>query len=525
MTRFLVIKHRGWMAAALSTLWVSGGGCAADSAIGKLPRMKEIPVALVRPVWDQNAHPFVGAAAIDVDGNDKFEVFVGGTQNQPDVLLSDENGALVNREPGTGLSKPNATTYGVTAIDMDGDGRTDLVVARNDGVSVYLNKGNRHFEERKIPLQLPSHGVPFQASVADIDHDGFPDLYISNFVEFASFRSATYNDPSHAKLNIMLHNNGDMTFRDITASSGTAGTQNTFTSAFVDLDNDGWQDLVVANNTGEVEIFRNLHNLTFEKVASVSKLGFWMGLAIGDIDKDGRQDLFFPNVGHSIPEFLTRGDLRSGQEHTHDWLLLHNNGDFQFKDVTQQYGLDDEGFGWGGVLEDIGSTGDLNLLVAENYIKWPIHKWFKLRGRAFGLVAEKGQLKYRDLPELGLANEHYGQSCVIVDLDGDGRQDFMWINMEGPTRAFLNQSKGNYLTIKVPTDVRYLGARIRLDLPDGSSYTREVISNQGFMTGQNPEYSFGLGSQTRVTQVVIHMPDGKTRFIKNPAINQKISLD
>lgn len=517
------MKRTSFVAAPLAVLLLALGGEAFAADAPPTP-FQEIPVDFVRPDWDHKAHPFGGAAAIDVDGEGHYEVFVGGTQDTRDALLAFDHGRLVNREPGTGLSVAGATTYGVTAVDMDGDGRTDLVVARNDGVTIYLNKGGRHFEAVTVPLNLPPDAVPFQVAVADIDHDGHPDLYVSNFVAFASFRTATFNDPSHAKANILLHNNGDMTFTDITATSGTAGSQNTFCATFVDLDNDGWQELVVANNTGEVEIFRNRHDLTFEKVASVSRLGFWMGVGVGDIDKDGNQDLFFPNVGDSIPEFLTDGDLHAGQVHTHDWLLLHNDGHFHFTDVTRQYGLDDEGFGWGGVFEDLTGSGELGLYVAENYIKWPVHKLFKLGGRAFAPVKEDGQLKYRDHGELGLENRHYGQSTVIVDLDGDGRQDFLWINMEGPTRAFLNTSSGNRITVKVPTNARYLGARIRVETPAGPSYTREVIASQGFMTGQTPEYTFGLGQATAVAQVVIDMPDGSRQIIKDPAINGKIVL-
>jgi enediyne biosynthesis protein E4 len=519
------MKRPTWLAAAMAAAFFCVVSCtAADTSAVHVNRFQEIPVDFVRPAWDHKKHPFTGAAAIDVDGNGKYEVFIGGTQETLDALLSYQNGRLVNREPGTGLSMPGATTYGVTAIDMDGDGRTDLVIARDDGVYIYLNKGNRHFEQHKVPVNLPAHAVPFQVAVADIDHDGHPDLYISDFVEFASFRTATFNDPVHAKRNVMLHNNGDMTFTDITASSGTAGTQNTFSSTFVDLDNDGWQDLVVANNTGEVEIFRNKHDLTFEKIASVSRLGFWMGVGVGDIDKDGYQDLFFPNVGTSIPEFLTKGDLHSDQVHTHDWLLLHNDGKFHFTDVTRKYGLDNEAFGWGGIFEDTTSSGQLDLFVAENYIKWPVHKYLKLKARAFVAELEKGQLKYRNRPDLGLENPYFGQSSVIVDLDGDGRQDFLWINMEGPTRAFLNKATGDYITVKVPTSVRYLGARIHVETPTGRSYTREVIASQGFMTGQIPEYSFGLGRDTVVKQVVVDMPDGTTQVIKDPKVNSKVVL-
>ena len=158
------------------------------------------------------------------------------------------------------------------------------------------------------------NSVPLSVAVSDIDHDGDGDLYISVFVDFPSFRSATYNDPTHAKENRMLLNNGDFTFTDITASSGAAGKQNTFLSVFADLDADGWQDLVVAQNTGEVEIFRNMKDRTFQSIATKSGYGFWMGVAVGDIDNDGDQDLFFSNVGQSIPTFLTAGDIRDDQQ-------------------------------------------------------------------------------------------------------------------------------------------------------------------------------------------------------------------
>ncbi len=94
-------------------------------------------------------------------------------------------------------------------------------------------------------------------SISDIDSDGHPDLYVSAFISFPAFRSATFNDPTHAKLNVMLRNNGDLTFTDITAQSNTAGMNNTFHTVFADLDNDRDPDMILSQNTGEIEIFEN----------------------------------------------------------------------------------------------------------------------------------------------------------------------------------------------------------------------------------------------------------------------------
>lgn len=498
------------------------GACASQTGDAAAPApFKPVPAAFTH-AWNKATHPFSGAAVIDVDGDGKFEVFVGGGEGQRDALLSYRDGRLVDVEPGTGLSN-NAATYGATAIDMDGDGDTDLIVARNDGVYLYLNDRGR-FSARRIAVDLPANAVPFSVAVSDIDHDGDGDLYVSVFVDFPSFRSAVYNDRAHAKANRLLLNNGDLTFTDITAASGTAGKQNTFLSVFVDLDNDGWQDLVVAQNTGEIELFRNMKDRSFQSIASKSGYGFWMGLAVGDIDNDGDQDLFFSNVGGSIPAFLTTGDIREDQRHNLEWLLLRNDGGLRFTDVTRDYGLTGEGFAWGAVFEDLDLDGRLDLLVAQNYIKWPVHKLFKLAGLSTLQRTENGVSAFQRAPALGLENRFYGQSPLIVDLDGDGRQDVVWLNMDGPLRAFLNTSTANHVTFVMPDDVAALGTRIRVETDLGRSYTREVVASTGMLTDQTPELAFGLGNLEKVLRVVIRRPDGRTEQIPPPPVNRKTPI-
>jgi enediyne biosynthesis protein E4 len=513
--------HR-WGMPSLMTGLLLLSSCASGSATLSPPTpFTPVPVDFTH-TWAKGTHPFTGAAVIDVDGDGTLEIFVGGGAGQPDALLSYRNGRLVNVEPDTGLSK-DSTTYGCTAIDLDADGDTDLLVAREDGVFLYLNDSGR-FQERRIPVDLPVDSVPFSVAVADIDHDGDGDLYVSVFVNAKTFRSATFNDPTHAKPNRMLLNNGDLTFTDITASSGTTSKQNTFLSVFVDLDSDGWQDLVVSQNTGAVEIFRNMKNRTFQPIALSTVFGFWMGLAVGDIDKDGDQDLFFTNVGRSIPLFLTTGDLRKDQRHTHDWMLLRNDGNFHFTDVTDAYGLSGEGFAWGAVFEDLNLDGQLDLLVAQNYIKWPVHKFLKLSGRTALQSTEFGMPVFQHSPALGLENPYFGQAPVIVDLNGDGKQDLLWLNIDGPARAFLNTTRANYLTIALPDTVAALGTRITIETDKGKSDTRAVIGTVGMLTDQSPEFSFGLSDHERVTRAVIQRPDGQTEVIEAPPINTKFRL-
>ena len=472
--------------------------------------------------WVKSVHPFLGAAVIDVDNDGRFEIFVGGGEGSPDGLFRYRDGAFHNVIEATGLSSDTAT-YGAKAIDMDADGDTDMVIARNDGVYLYLNDGSGSFSRHNIPVSLPANSAPFDVAIGDIDRDGDADLYVSVFVEFPSFMSATFNDPDHAKTNRMLLNQGDNTFVDVTEQTGVAGAANTFCAVFTDLDLDGWQDLVVAQNTWQVEIFRNLGDLHFSSIPTNTGYGFWMGVGVGDIDSDGDQDLYFPNVGTSIPEFLTRGDIREDQRHTHDWALLRNDGNMRFSDITVASGLDGEGFAWGGVFEDVDLDGNLDLFVAQNYIKWPFHKLSKLSKLSGKTSLQGANTVFRDAPELGLENRNYGQSSLIVDFDGDGYQDYLWTNMDGPLRAFRRTSGGDYLTVMLSDNVENLGARTRLMTNRGESHVREIVQGEGYMTDQSPERTFAIGGRS-VEAIVVTWPDGHVERVTAPARNSKVMV-
>ncbi len=513
-------KTRAWLAAVGV---VAGCTDPAPPPGLDIPVFEEIPV-LFDHRWADGSHPFSGAAAIDVDMDGAFEIFVGGGRGQADALLTLNNGRLVDFISDTGLSESSVATHGATAIDLNDDGLTDLIVAREDGVHIYYREGD-HFRAQELPLNLDSHSVPFAVTVADFDRDGDGDLYVSAFVSFPEFKSATYNEPEHAKSNRLLRNEGDGTFIDVTEQAGVGASQNTFLSVFVDLDADTWPDLVVSQNTGQVEFYRNNHDGSFSRRTIAIGYGFWMGMAVGDIDKDGDPDLLFSNVGKSIPKFLTRGDLRDDQAHDLEWALLKNNGDFELQNVTAEYGLAKLGFGWGAVFEDLNLDGHLDLLAAQNYIKWPLHKLTRLPGVTALQATQDGQARFFQAAGLGLQNKYFAQSPLVADLDGDGRQDLLWLNMNGPMRAFLNRSDSHFLTVSMADTVTNQGVRLRLETADGTSYARELLSGVGLMTDQTPDLSFGLGDTNEVQVVTATWPDGTVITMASPPIDTVIRID
>jgi hypothetical protein len=481
-----------------------------------LPRFEELPVDFAHR-WDRaTSHHLTGAAVLDVDGDGRQEIFAGCGAGQPDALLSLRDGRLTDRIAGTGLESQGAT-YGSCASDLDADGDVDLIVARNDGLTLHVREGGV-FRTRRLPVELPEHSVPLAVAVSDIDHDGDGDLYVSVFVDFPHFVPATFNVAEHAKANRLLRNDGALRFTDVT-DDGTASRQNTFTSLFVDLDGDRYQDLVVAQNTGQVEILRNTRDGHFAAVPVASGYGFWMGVAAGDYDGDGDQDLFFTNVGESFPAFVVKGDRRDDQPYNGGWLLLRNEGGFRFRDATHEAGLGGFGFAWGAVFEDVNLDGRLDLLVSQNYVKWPVHRWFKFPGK----VLLGDGLEFR--PAASIAeNPAFGNSPVIADLDGDGRPDLFWLNNDGPSRAYLNRSPGNRVTVVMPDAVASQGARVWLE-GGGARYSREVASASGLGADQSPGLVFGLGDAMRADRLVISWQDGRTTRIDDPPVNRPLRVE
>jgi hypothetical protein len=115
----------------------------------------------------------------------------------------------------------------------------------------------------------------------------------------------------------------------------------------------------------------------------------------------------------------------------------------------------------------------------QNYIKWPIHKLLKLSGRTYLQSTENDTHTFQHTPSLQMDNRYFGQSPLIVDMNGDGRHDLLRINMDGPVRAFLNTSAANYIAIVVPDMVSTLGTRISMETDKGRSYTRVVMGSVG----------------------------------------------
>jgi hypothetical protein len=492
-----------------------------EGSVDGVAHFSEVPVEFTHH-HDGPTFPFVGAAVIDSNNDGTYELFVGGGLGQDDALLTYQDGSFVNIIEGTGLSD-TAATHGTVSLDINKDGQVDMIIARSDGLALYTNNEGV-FTKQDIPVQLEEDAIILSAAPADINNDGFVDLYLSTMPEPPKFKSLTFNDAEHGKANVLLLNNGDNTFTDITKESGTYIDENTFLSAFVDLDHDNLLDLVVSSNTDTIHLFKNIDGTHFEEAPAPTGHGAWMGLALADYDNDGDTDLFFSNMARFVPKFLLATDLTDDQELDTDWALIENTGDFTFKNINTQKGLINKEFSWGATFTDLNVDGRLDLIVAENYIKWWAHKIRKAPGRVY-VQNEEGNLQ-SVTKQSGLENYHFGSSPIRWDFDQDGREDVVWINMNGPVRALRNDGvENNYLKVRVLDSLDAIGARITVEKSDGTSTSRQVVAGTGFMTDQSPELVFGLGDNADFVTVTTQWINGTTSIQESVPANSVLSLN
>ena len=463
-----------------------------------------------------------GGSLIDVDNNGVDEVFVCGGDGQEDGLMFYENGKFKDKIGVTGLSNI-INCYGSFVADANNDKFSDIFVAREDGVYQYLNNKNGTFLATKININFEPNTVPVNISGGDIDNDGILDLYISTFSTAAVLKNTQFNNDSHARANILLSGQKDGQFKDITNESGAFYDENTFITSFVDLNNDGLQDIVIAPDTSRMVIFKNLGNQKFTKLEPISENGFWMGLALGDIDNDGDVDIFSTNVGNTIPTNFLRGDLGSDEVLDPKWRMLRNDGNFKFTDITTESKLDNYEFAWGALFEDFNLDGQLDLSVMENYIKWPAHNINKLSGRFF--VGTKAGVFQPTTKDSGVENFNYGMTPLTSDFNKDGYPDLINLNLDGKAKAFINNGGENKsMTIEIPTAAKYIDAKITISLDDNKVIHRQFTPSQGLSASQSNKIIIPLAKDHNITFISVKLSNGEMQVFENPKVGEVVKL-
>ncbi len=340
-----------------------------------------------------------GVAVADVDGDGCEDVFLAGS---PDAVLYRNrcDGTFVDVTVESGIPRPYpAVATGVLFFDYDNDGRPDLfVAAAKGGDRLFHNTGGGHFVDVTAAAGVPPGRWGSMAAAADYDRDGYLDLYVLRMGD----QEATVPRPNYAATNgvpgTLLHNNGNGTFTDVTGRAHVENGGWGMAAAWGDYDGDGWPDLYVANEFGRNRLYHNERDGTFTERAEAAGVvdgGAGMGVAWGDVDGDGRLDLFVSNMHANSawalfhPDFpapipwryrllgLFTAEVQRRSDDIIDCLtrgstLYHNNGNGTFTDVSDAAGVRDAQWGWAAEFLDYDNDGRLDLYSVNGFITGPL---------------------------------------------------------------------------------------------------------------------------------------------------------
>ncbi|MFN0129765.1 MAG: FG-GAP repeat domain-containing protein [Verrucomicrobiales bacterium] len=331
-----------------------------------------------------------GIALGDADGDGHDDLYVcdgGGLPNRLYLQNPDATTRDVSAEAGVDwLEASRAALF----VDLDNDGDQDLVVATVALILVMENDGQARFS---LHGGIPGMSDPHSLSAADFDGDGTLDLFVCNYGArataggergFEARAPVPFNDAKNGGRNALFRNNGALRFSDVTVETGlTAGGDRwSFAAAWEDFDNDGDQDLYIANDFGRNNLFRN-DGGKFTDIASaagVEDISSGMSVDWGDANRDGRMDIYVGNMFSSAGGRIAyqRQFGKNNPEAAPDFqrmargnTLFHGDSDGTFRDASESSGVTVGLWAWSSLFADINNDGWQDFVVTNGYMTNP----------------------------------------------------------------------------------------------------------------------------------------------------------
>jgi tetratricopeptide (TPR) repeat protein len=514
-----------------------------------------------------------GISVADIDGDGFDDLYVCQPAGLPNRLFRNRgDGTFEDITELSGLGVLENTACALFA-DLNNSGRQDVIVVRENGPLLFRNLGGGKFRAKPDAFHFENapRGTFTGAAIADFDRDGWLDIY---FCLYAFYQGTDqyrypmpYYDAENGPANFMMRNNRDGTFGDVTRQSGLNqhNTRFSFCCAWGDYNGDQWPDLYVVNDFGRKNLYRANGDGTFTDVAAeagVEDVGAGMSGCWLDFDNDGRQDLYVADMwtaaGMRVSQqenFQKKSDKQIRdiyRKHAMGNSLFQNYGGRSFADASARSGTTMGRWAWSSDAWDFNHDGFLDLYIANGMISgetredlnsffWrqivanspqepkPNHKyeqgwnainelirsdgtWSGFERNVFYL--NHGDGTFSDVSGIvGLDCMEDSRTFVLGDFDHDGRQEMVLKNRNSPQLRFFKNVMPDLapaiafrLTGK-KSNRDAIGACVTVETESGQQ-ARWLQAGSGFLAQHSKELFFGLGTSKGPVRATIRWPSG-----------------
>jgi len=452
-------------------------------------------------VGDYSGTIYLGAGISFYDfNNDGWDDITIATQSGDPLKIYKNNGDGTFSLETTLVPNNNAQQKQVVWVDYDNDGDKDLFVASDVNGSRLYRNDTTSLVDVTATAGLPTAAIDnFGASWGDYNNDGNLDVFLCN-------RGLSMPQP-----NYLYKNNGDGTFTNVSAMAGIdSGSHLSFCSAFFDFNNDGWQDIYMANdkvNTTNI-LYKNNGDGTFTDVSEESGTNLAidaMSVTIADYNRDTWFDIYVTNG--------TAGNY-----------FLKNNGDGTFTNIAPATGTMFNSIAWGSVFLDAENDGDLDLYVSGSF------DGSNPNFASAVFYTNNGNDTFSVDTNTGFAND-LGQSYsnAIGDVDNDGFPEIV-VSNSGGGNIFLwkneTTSTNNWLKVGLEgttSNKQGIGATIELNSGGVSQY-RYTVCGEGYIAQNSGKEFFGIGSNTIIDYLKVTWLGGAQDIFYNVTPNQLLTV-
>jgi len=536
---------------------------------------------------DIYGHNGVSVADIDNDGLD--DLYICQPAGLPNRFYRNRgDGTFEDITEASGLGILENTACALFA-DFDNDGRQDVIVVRANGPLLFLNEGGGRFRRKPDAFQFATapQGTFTGAAVADYDCDGWLDIYFCLYVYYQGADQYKYPLPYHhaenGPPNFMMRNNRDGTFRDVTAESGLNqnNTRYSFCCGWSDYNGDGWPDLYVVNDFGRKNLYRNNGDGTFTDAApqaGVEDVGAGMSVCWLDYDNDGAQDLYVADMWTAAGERVSTQEIFKKdspaqvrtlyQKHAMGNSLFHKEGS-AFQDQTAAAGVGMGRWSWSSDAFDFDHDGFPDLYITNGMVSgtsrqdlnsffWrqvvanspdtakPSHEYeqgwsainelIRADGTWSGLERNVFYANNRDgtfsdvSGAVGLDFIEDGRAFALADFDHDGRQEMFLKNRNGPQLRLLKN-----VIEHLPPSIAFrlrgtksnrdaIGATVTVETRAGRQ-TRMLQAGSGFLSQHSKEVFFGMGDAKGSVRAAIRWPSGLVQNLRDLPLNHRVWVE